>query len=93
MAKKPGEKIPKEEFEKMKNKWDKKNPGKTKFIKFGRETFETLLADPNTDTINIYLGETDDDRITVMLAKVDASGTVMTDDVQDKGATCPPYCP
>jgi hypothetical protein len=89
---KPGEKIPKAEFEKMKNKWEKKNPGKTKFVKFGREILEQLLSDPKADTINIYFGETDDDTLTVMLAKVDASGTVNTDETVDKGATCPPVC-
>lgn len=94
MAKeKPGKPITKEEFKKLKKKYDQNNPGKTKSVNFGPDTFKRILANSATDTISIFFGEDDAGKITVMLAGIDAYNTILYDTAEDRGQPCPPYCP
>jgi hypothetical protein len=92
MAKK-GEPISKDEFKKMKDKYDKKNPGKTKAVTFDQDTFKRIMDNPETVDIAVYFGEDDEDKNTVMLVGIDKNGAIMYDTAQNKGSACPPYCP
>jgi hypothetical protein len=89
---KPGKPISKAEFEKMHKKYDQKNPGKTKSVKFHRETFERIMSNPNTEHISVYMGEMDDDTHTVMIVGVDKNNNILYDTAEDRGSPCPPYC-
>jgi hypothetical protein len=90
---KPGKPISKEEFEKLRKKYDQKNPGKTKSVTFSKETFERVMKNPKTENIAVYFGETDDDTNTVMIVGVDAENKLLLDTAEDRGQPCPPYCP
>jgi hypothetical protein len=89
---KPGQPISKHEFEKMRKKYDDKNPGKTKAVIFDKETFKRILNNPLTDKVAIYMGEYDDDTNTVMAVGLSETSTILYDTAENKGQPCPPYC-
>jgi hypothetical protein len=92
MAKK-GEPISKAEFEKLKDKYDKKNPGKTKAVIFDKDTLKRLVDDDTVIDIAVYFGETDKGENTVMLVGLDSKKAIIYSTAQNKGSACPPYCP
>lgn len=90
--KKPGERISKEEFEKLRTRYDSKNPHRTKRVVFHKESFERILSNPAVEHIAVYMGETDENTDTVMLIGMDSKSYLLYDTAEDKGRPCPPYC-
>jgi hypothetical protein len=84
-----GQKISQDEFESLKERYQKKNPGKTRSVIFDREVFERLLSH-KTDHIVVFFGETEDNATTVMLSAVDKDKKVIY--TENRGGPCPPYC-
>jgi hypothetical protein len=89
---KPGKRIGKEEFETMMKKYQDRNPGKLKSVLFGKETFERILSDPNTEYIEVFMGETEDNIHTVMIVGKDKGKKILFNTAEDRGSPCPPYC-
>jgi hypothetical protein len=90
-----GERITKEHFEKLRNKYDKNNPGKTKSVTFDKATFERVIGDPETVDVAVFMGEEDDEKSTntVMIVGLDKKGKILYQTAENKGSACPPYCP
>jgi hypothetical protein len=88
-----GGRISREEFDKMKDRYDKKNPKKTKAVIFNKEVFKRILANEQTDSIAIYFGQYDDDVDTVMAIGVTSDNKLLYESGENKGNPCPPYCP
>lgn len=91
--KKKSGRITKEEFKKMQERYDKRNPGKTKSVRFSKETFQRILDHAETDTIAIFFGDYEDDTNTVMAIGVNAKNELLFDTGENKGNPCPPDCP
>jgi hypothetical protein len=88
-----GQHISKDEFEKMMKKYEKNNPKKTKSVNFDKATFQRILDDPATETVSVYFGEEEDGTNTVMIIGLDAEDRLLYATAENKGASCPPYCP
>ncbi|SKC47433.1 hypothetical protein [Ohtaekwangia koreensis] len=89
---KPGNSISKQEFQKMRKKFDDKNPGKTQAVIFDKEIFKHILDNPATDKVAIYMGEYDDDTNTVMAVGLSETSVILYETAANKGQPCPPYC-
>ena len=86
-----GQRINQDEFDAMKVRYQKNNPGKTRSVIFNRVTFERLLKH-DTEHIVVFFGETTDNVQTVMFAAVDKEKKVLYASTEDRGGPCPPYC-
>lgn len=86
-----GKKISEQEFDKMKAKYQARNPGKTKSVRFSKAAVQELLT-ANVEYLTVYLGEMEDGTTTVMLAGADKNMRLLSDDIMDRGQPCPPYC-
>lgn len=90
--KKGGSRISKDEFKKMCDRYDKKNPGKTRAVIFNKDVFKRILEHAETDSVAIYFGEYEDDTNTVMAIGVSATNELLYDTGENKGNPCPPNC-
>jgi hypothetical protein len=90
--KKAGEKISKDEFEKMRQKFDGKNKGKTRSVLFSKESIKEIIDNPLVEHIEIFFGENDESANTVMVIGTDGKRTMLWDTAMDRGMPCPPYC-
>ena len=87
-----GQPISKDEFDKMRYRFLKKNPDQTKHVIFDRETFERILKNKDIAHISVVFGADDDDRTTVMFVGIDSKGETMYATAENRGQPCPPYC-
>lgn len=87
-----GQKISKEEFESLKDRYQKNNPGKTKGVIFDRATFERILRHKDTHYVAVFFGETEDGVNTVVFAGYDKSNQIISATTENRGGPCPPYC-
>lgn len=86
-----GKKISKEEFDRMSKKYQDKNPGKVRFVRFTKDAVQEILT-PDAEYINVYFGELEDGSNTIMLAAADKNKKLLSSDIMDRGQPCPPYC-
>ena len=87
-----GERIPKVEFEKYIDRFQKKNPGKTKSVIFDRSVFERLLNNPEVFSVSVFFGEGEDGVDTVVLVGRDKNNELLYATAENRGGPCPPYC-
>jgi hypothetical protein len=85
-----GQKISKEEAEKMAKAYDGKNPGKTKSVLFSADFVRGLVSDPKAETVKLTFASTEKGDDTIIITPLDATGQAI--DQGDRGQLCPPYC-
>jgi hypothetical protein len=87
-----GASITRAEFESYKERFQKKNKDKTRFVLFDRATFQRILDHPDVANIAVYFGETEDGINTVMLLGTDKNNDPVYPTAANRGGPCPPYC-
>lgn len=87
-----GERIGKADFEKYIDRFQKKNPNKTKSVIFDRGVFERLLSNPEVSSVSVFYGEGDDGTDTVLLIGRDKNNELLYATAENRGGPCPPYC-
>ena len=87
-----GARITKAEFEGYKDRYQKKNGSKTKFVLFDKATFQQILDHPDVVNVAVYFGETEDEINTVMLVGTDKNNEILYATAANRGGPCPPYC-
>jgi len=76
----------------MRKMYDDKHPGKTKSILFSKASIKQITDNPAVEHIEIFFGENDESKNTVMIIGTDGKRTMLWDTAMDRGMPCPPYC-
>lgn len=85
-----GQRISKDEADKMAKAYDSKNPGKTKSVIFSAEFVRSLISDPSTENVKLTFAQTDKGEDTIVISSLNAKG--QPTDQGDRGQLCPPFC-
>ena len=85
-----GEKISKDEADKMKKAYQENNKGKTRMVGFSAAFIRSLVNDPSADTVWLAFGETNNGENTVIVTTKNSNNETLADG--DRGQPCPPYC-